>query len=223
MARKAEKTKKVASKPRATLARYLDKNYEAHHLFWNNQKLNSTLAQFKDWQAFQRDKEALYLYTWRETDDWWLPHIQFVREVQAITPKAKEALDYLCATGWNGLRYDAVAFADYKTRCSQYLRWRLRQDRSSAEVYDLDKDKIPVYPCVVCLDGAHRYDDPFELVATLAGLGEVVIMDADSRQVDAPELMAAIGEAYPIIHHKIINHYVHFVAFTTDAQIVEEE
>lgn len=208
---------------RAELAAYLGKNYEAAHLFWNAQKLGSTLDGFTNWQTFQKDKEALYLYTWRETNEWWLPHIRFMREVQAITPKALEALDYLCATGWNGLRYGAAAFADYKTRCTTFLRTRLRARGSGAKVYDLAKDDVPVHPCVVCFDGIPKYEDPFELVATLAGLGEVVVMDADSRQVDAPELMAVIGEAYPIIHSKIINHYVHFVAFSTDAQIVEEE
>jgi len=205
------------------LATHLGKNFESGHLVWDATKLTRTLEAFKDWYAFQNDKEALYLYTRRETNDLaWLPHIAFVREVQAAQPQTKDALDFMCATGWNGMRFGATAFADYKTRCSDFLRQRVKRRNLDVKVYDLGKDAVPIYPCVVCFDAAHRFEDPLDLVATLAQLGEFVVMDADSRQVDALALVDVIGDAYHIINHRVVNHYVHLVAFLTDAQIEEE-
>jgi len=206
------------------LAIHLGKNFESGHLVWNTPKLERALEGFKDWHAFQNDKEALYLYARREDNDAaWLPHIAFVREVNAMFAETKDALDFMCATGWNGLRCGATAFADYKTRCSRFWAWRLKLRKSKAPVYDLSKDAVPVYPLVVCYDAAHRFEDPLDLVAMLAQRGEFVVMDADSRQVDALALVETIGDAYHIINHKVVNHYVHLIAFKTDAQIVEEE
>ena len=120
------------------LSLHLGKNFESGHLVWTSARLARTLEEFKDWYAFQNDKEALYLYTRREDNDKdWLPHITFVREVQAMQPQTKDALDFMCATGWNGMRFGAVAFADYKTRCSEFLRRRVKRRNLDVPVYDL--------------------------------------------------------------------------------------
>jgi hypothetical protein len=196
------------------------RNYEAHKMAWSTERVAAVLAGFKDIKAFQQDKEALYFYAARESNDlWWVAHRTFIREVAGPC----SLLEYHAATGWFGLPLAddygyQVNHADYQSRCTTFLNWRLKRRKSEAEVWKLD-EAIPAHDVVLCYDALQRYapKDRWALVERLAGLGALVILDADVRQVEnAAELIERIGRAYEVASHKVANHYVNLMAFFTE-------
>ncbi len=196
-------------KPINELAEYLGNNFEPRKMNWTNASDVAAL-EAAGREAFQRDKEALYLYTWRESADWWLPHPTFVLDV---VPRGAALLDYKASTGWTGMRLYTdyrVSFAEVKNRCSDFLAWRLRQ-RGSDKV--LTGDDIPLHDAVVSFDVANWMEEPSELVQELAALAPLCVLDADSRRVDVRALLDTISAEYRIINHRSVNHYVNLVAF----------
>lgn len=197
---------------RQELAAYLGpNNYESNKMVW----IEAADRWFvhHDIDKFQADKDSLYAYAYRENADWWQPHLAFVRGVK---PEGT-VLDYHCATGWLGLQYGATAFADYQTRCLTYLKARLKTRRLKSDVYVLGKDEIPLHDAVVCFDALWRYADPLAFVAELAELGSLVVLDADSRDVNAADLLETVWERYEMVGYQTVNHYVHLMAFATGA------
>jgi len=206
------------------LAAYLGKEYQSGKLAWPHERVVKELAKYKnDWRAFQRDKEALYLYARREdNDEWWLPHLHFLNEVRAER-KPATLLALHAVTGWFGVRAGADAYADYQTRCTEFLRWRLKRHKSKATVYDLSKGEIPPHDMAFAYDAAHLYADPLELAARLASVARLCVLDLDGRRLDAPATVERIGERYEIFKVKTANVYAWLVAFDAGAGVVEEE
>jgi len=206
---------------RVELAQYLGpNNYESNKLVWLDGADRQWLHY--DVDKFQTSKEALYLYTYRENAEWWQPHLAFVRGVK---PDGS-MLDYHCATGWLGLQYGATAFADYQTRCLTYLKARLKARRQKADVYELgkDDDAIPLFDAVVCFDALWRYEDPLAFIIELTFIAKLVVLDADSRDVEGvADLLKTVRERYEMVSYQNVNHYVHLMAFATGAGIKLED
>lgn len=208
---------------REELANFLGpNNYEARKMLWTPAMENSALrADFPSVEAFQDTKESLYLYTVREWSEWWIPHREFIRD--RITPPAK-VLDYHSATGWMGLDLRdgiAVDYADYQTRCLDFLRWRLASRHGGGEVYDLEEG-VPsrVFDAVVAMDTVWRYKDPCGFIDELAKFGAILVLDLDSRLVyDVGEVLAYVSERYEVIVHEVKNHYVNLVSIRTGTSI----
>lgn len=191
------------------------RNFEPTKFIWTmDSERDALFVEHKTAEAFQKSKESLYMYTWREEHHWWRPHLTLVGDV--VRPPAS-VLDYHSSTGWMGLRYSPaleVSFADYQTRCTDFLRWRLKDRGLESTVYDVEDD-IPVHDAVVCFDAAWRYRNPWTLVQRLAGLGAVVVMDLDNRTVDAKGVLEKMQRNYTVFNHRVSNHYVDLVAFRT--------
>jgi len=207
----------------AELAAYLGKNYEPSKLNWPHERLMQELARHKgNWLAFQRSREALYLYARREdNDEWWLPHLHFLNEVRAER-RPGTVLEAHAVTGWFGVRAGADAYADYQSKATEFLHWRLKLHKSKAQVYDLGKGAIPRHGLAFAFNAAHLYADPLELVDRLASLGSIGVLDLDGRRLDAPATVARIGERYDIFKMKTVNYYAWLVAFNAPASVETE-
>ena len=198
------------------------RNYQAPKLIWTPGLENEELRlKHEKVQDFQKTKDALYLYTARESDRWWEPHLNFIADV--VRPPST-VLNYYAATGWIGLQMRAgltVDYVDYQTRCTDFLEWRLKSRGGGGEVYNL-RDDIPAHDAVVCIDGAWRHTDPLHLVNKLATLGDLVVLDLDTRLVyDVIGSLDFISKTYGIVSHRVANHYVNLVAFRTGAVVDE--
>ena len=209
---------------REELAAFLgESNYEARKMLWTPQLENEALrgVEFPSVQAFQDTKESLYLYTVREWAEWWIPHMEYIRD--RIAPPAT-VLDYHAATGWIGLAMRPglqVHHADYQTRCLDFLRWRLKSRGGNGEVYNLEDGAPPqVFDAVVAIDAVWRYKDPMGFIDNLAQFGLILVLDLDSRLVyDIGKVLAHVSERYKVIDHKTVNHYVNLVAIRTGTSI----
>jgi hypothetical protein len=103
------------------------------------------------------------------------------------------------------------SFADYQTKATPFLKWRLKRRGLKAELYDLKKNEIPRSPLVICFDALERYEPKEQpaLIERLAALGDMVIINAtrDSfvepkfyHPLDIPALLDQIGGR--LISHK---------------------
>jgi len=208
------------------LASYLGHNtFQSHKLVWTPERLTKVLKSHKTWADFQSDVEALYLYASREDrDDWWLPHMSFA--VEQFAGRVKTVLEYGAAIGWFGFRlmgrgFD-VDFVESESRCATFLDWRLRLHGLDRTVIAPDDFPLSrVWDGVTCFDLLGRYDEggQCELLDLLPTLGTVVVFDADVRDrpkmkgIDVPALLDYLADGHDILAHKVVNHYVHLVAY----------
>lgn len=217
---------------REEMAEYLGpNNWQPGALAHNDVKMAEVMRGYASLAAFQDSKDGLHHWAWRELQDWWLPMVSFAAE---YTPAHATLLDYHAATGWVGLRVPgrAVAFADYQTRCSDFLRWRLERRGLEAEFCDLNSGEPERADAVVCIGalGAYPPDAQWDFVQKLAGLGDVVALGLDRRYrgwplcypVDAGGLLGQIRETYPVRAERVLHDgNVYMVAF--DAPPVEQK
>ena len=214
---------------------YFESKFDPAYTHWNDRLWEKDAARYKTADEYRRKSKALIykqVQTWASS--WRAPYFDFVQEV---TPSVK-ALDYHCGVGAVGLwlrRYGyQMDFAGPKSECTKFLRWRLERRGVEAQVYDQDKDDIPRYPLVVCFEALHTYpsEQQFGLVQKLARLGEVVIVNLNTRNVvnlstrpyeqerfcfpvDVAGLYEQIEQDYSIVGHRVSNVYAHLVAFRT--------
>jgi len=212
---------------------YFENKFDPAYTHWDDRLWEKDAARYKEVGEYLRECKALIykqLQTW--ASPWRAPYFDFVQE---MTPSIK-ALDYHCGVGAVGLwlrRYGyQMDFAGLKSECTKFLRWRLERRGITAQVYDQDKDAIPRYPLVVCFEALHYYppEEQFELVRELARLGQVVIINLNTRNVvnfstrpyeqerfcfpvDVAGLLEQIEQNYSIVRHKVSNVYAHLVAF----------
>jgi len=214
---------------------YFENKFEPAYMRWSDRVWEKDAARYQDADEYRRKSKLLIykqLQTWLSA--WRAPYFDFVQEMTASI----KALDYHCGVGAVGLRLKRhgyqVDFADVKSECTKFLRWRLERRGVEAQVYDLDKDDIPRYPLVVCFEALHYYppEQQFELVQELARLGERVIINLNTRNVvnfstrpyeqerfcfpvDVAGLLERIGQDFSIVGHRVSNVYAHLVAFQT--------
>lgn len=207
---------------REELHGYLGKNYEPHKLNWPTERLEAVLKQYGNLTAFEeQDKEALYLHTFRTDDGWYLPHLAFFREV---VPPDMSVLEVHANIGLYGVRlvtdyrFRAVSFLDHKTKCTPFLRWRLKWRQLKSPIYE-PGDDIPAHDAVMAFESVHRYKEPWEFIQRLTEYGKVIVLDIDSRRSDSKRLLKQINKTYRVIRHKTVNHYIHFVAFTPIVEV----
>ena len=213
------------------LAEFMGKGFESNKLLWDDRSLRQALAPYQGLVEWQRqDKESLYLYAHIAISEWRLPYLTFVQEV---APPPRSVLAYHDGVGGVGLQLGdgyELAFADYQTRLTKFLRWRLKQRKLKSPVYDIEKDDVPTHPLVMCFDSIQRYetDAQWGFVQQLATLGEMVVFNMDTRNfeldgffysVDVGGLLKQIRDSFDLVRHKVVNHYVNLIAFRTDARI----
>jgi hypothetical protein len=207
------------------LREYLGNKWEPDWTVWNNERLRKELKGYADgWDFYRRSKYAVYLLAHVSISEWRRPYLTFVREV---APPGL-VLEYHAGVGGFGLQlYDGwgyePAFADFQTKATPFLKWRLRQRELKADLYDLEKDDLLHYPLVICFDALERYEPEQQqvLIERLAVLGKKVIINAtrDSfvepgryHPVNISALLDQIGDR--MIKHKIVNVYVNLIAFS---------
>lgn len=168
-------------------------------------ELREYLGDKFDAAGFERGDE-LYLYATISDDEWRVPYLDFVREV--VPPCG--VLDY------GGVGSPGLILATYGYTpsfvCSKatatFVKWRIKQRGLDAPVYSTGKAS-PAH-LVVCFDQLHRVESPGALLKTLSTLGDIAIVNVDSRALDVDEIVAQIDG---ILIHKIINVYFHLIAF----------
>lgn len=206
------------------LAEYLGDKWEPSWWVWDNAKMRREMSGFSDgWDFYRRSKYITYLLAHASISDWRKPYLTFVRET--IAPC--EVLVYHAGVGGFGLQlYDGwgytPTFADYQTKATPFLKWRLKQRGLKSNLYDLQKDEIPHSPLVICFDALERYvpEQQPVLIERLAALGDTVIINVtrDSfvepkfyHPLDISALSDQIGSR--LISHKIVNVYINLIAF----------
>jgi hypothetical protein len=180
-------------------------------------------------REFLGDKYSLKSDHWlRQQVEWELDrgrelYLEFVREVISGRGGAGEVLDYDCGTGWAGLALAGwrfkPSFAGGKTKCVDFLRWRLKRRGLSYPVYDLNK--APRLPLVVSFDSLLKYKSAWGAIEQLATAGEIVVFNLHSRwpiiqgstcAVQVVPLVEQIRQEFTVLSYKIYNHYAHLFA-----------
>jgi SAM-dependent methyltransferase len=210
--------------PRQELAEYLGDAYDPSLLTGNDALVMDEFRRYHSAEEFYK-RNTIYLYhlTVFGQSDWKQPFYQFVREVS----QPCRMLDYGCGIGADGLALAESgyipAFADYESKCTDYLKWRLKRRELVTTVYDIEKDNIPRFPLVVSFDVIEHAEEQWSFLCRLAELGRVVVVNLTKRPplrglhfpVDAAGLEARIGSEYQILSAKTYNEIVRVVAFRT--------
>ena len=148
-------------------------------------------------------------------------YLAFVREVMT-GHENRNVLDYDCGTGWAGLELIKWGFVPSfagNGKCTDFLKWRLKQRDLACKVYSLDR--APHVPLVVSFDSLLKYKDAWKAIERLVTTGEVVIFDLNKRwpvisgstySVDVGSLVEQVKEVFTILSYKIYNHYAHLFA-----------
>lgn len=174
-------------------------------------------------QFYKRGWMYLYHLTAFDLDQWKTPYFQYLHE--QIMPC--DVLDYGCGIGADGLRLMrrkfTPSFADYKSRCTDYLRWRLKRRGLDLKVYDIEKDEIPRHDLLVSFDVIEHVEDVEAYLRRVAVLGRTVAFnmpEGESRstlhyEVDVGAAMELIEEIGTVRLHRVVNAFQHFVIFDT--------
>src|SRR5439155_25895141 len=107
------------------------------------------------------------------------PYHTVLRE---LLPRGSRLLDWGCGIGSDGLRlidagYD-VAFADFDSPSTRYLRWRLEQRDVKASVYDIETDQIPAgFDAIYSFDVIEHIDDPFAFLTEMERHAVLVVVN----------------------------------------------
>jgi 2-polyprenyl-3-methyl-5-hydroxy-6-metoxy-1,4-benzoquinol methylase len=115
------------------------------------------------------------------------------------------------------------AFADFDSKCTEYLKWRLKRRGLDTPVYDVEKNNIPRFPLVVSFDVVEHIEDQWAFLQRLAELGQTVVVSLIDRPlmrglhhlVDVTGLESQIKDKYGILSAKTYNEIVRIVAFKT--------
>lgn len=214
--------------PRAELAEYLGAEYDSTLLTGSDALVVDEFRRYHSPTEFYK-RNTIYLYhlTVFGQSVWKRPYYQFVREVA----KPCKVLDYGCGIGVDGLalaEYGYVpSFADYESRCTDYLKWRMQKREWDNPVYDVEADKIPRYPLVISFDVMEHVepDEQWAFLQRLAEVGRIVIVNLIDRpplreglhhRVNISGLKERIEKNYTILSAKIYHDgLAHVVAFET--------
>ena len=177
-------------------------------------------------QFYKRNWSYLYHLTAFDLDQWKVPYFQLLFE--QIRPC--QVLDYGCGIGADGLRlarhgFDP-AFADYKSRCTDYLKWRIKRRKAKWPVYDIEKAVIPRHDLVVSFDVIEHVGMKVKqaaFVTRLAELGRTVIFNMPSglprsplhNPVDVEAVLESIESVGSVRLHRVVNAFQHVVIFDT--------
>lgn len=213
--------------PRAELAEYLGAEYDSTLLTGSDALV---LDEFRRYHSpiefYKRNTIYLYHLTVFGQSIWKQSYYQFVRE----TTRPCEMLDYGCGIGMDGLALAehgyVPAFADYESRCTNYLKRRVQKRGWENPVYDIETSKIPRYPLVTSLNVMEHIepDKQWPFLQRLAELGQVVIINMINRppirkglyyRVNAQELELKIEKSYTILSAKTYHEFARTVAFAT--------
>jgi len=210
--------------PRQELAEYLGDAFNPKLLTGSDALVMNEFRRYHSAEEFYK-RNTIYLYhlTVFGQSAWKQPFYQFVREVS----QPCEVLDYGCGVGMDGLALAeygyAPVFADYDSKCTEYLRWRLKRRGMDTPVYDVEKDAIPRFPLVVSFDVVEHVEDQWTFLQRLAALGKTVVVNLTDRlplhglhyPVDVADLESRVRNQYEIFSAKTYNEIVRVVAFKT--------
>lgn len=150
----------------------------------------------------------------------------YIADLLAEIPAAASILDFGCGIGGDGLRLAEagyqVSFADFKNPSTEYLRWRLRQRGTDADVFDLDEDEIPSgFDAAYSFDVIEHVEDPFAFLAELEQRADVIAVnfleedpsDTDlHRPLPIPALLDHAAES-GLLRYRKYHGRSHFVVY----------
>jgi len=154
------------------------------------------------------------------------PYHALLRE---IVPLGSRLLDWGCGIGSDGLRfiedgYD-VAFADYDSPSTKYLRWRLEKRGSDAPVYDLDGDVPQGFDAAYAFDVIEHVADPFAFLAEMEKRAALVVVnllepDPNDTHLHKPLPIKQIldhAEKRGLVRYRVFHGRSHVIAYRTGA------
>lgn len=187
------------------LIEYLGDDFDLAKLTGKDALVIEEAAKYETPEQFYKEG-TVYLYhlTLFNADKWKAPIYETLRKT--IEPCA--VLDYGCGIGGDGLnmmRFGfSPAFADFNTRCTDFLRWRLARRNLSAPVYDIEKDEVPRYPLVISFD-VLEHIEPEKQWAFLDRLGELGRLVAVSMPMKEAEIYADTNVHYAVDTEELTN------------------
>ena len=207
---------------------YLGDAYDHERLVAYEQQLERELELVGDEQRLYRTSEAyLYNLTAFAMTATKRPYLE---ALVRLAPPPARALDYGCGIGSDGLALldlgYAVEFADFANPSTRYLAWRLRNRGLSAPIHDLDAAPPPGgFDVAFAFDVIEHAEDPFELLARLEALAELVIVNflepaADDSALHHSLPIAALLEhagARGLRHYRRHHGRSHLVAYAPRA------
>lgn len=158
-----------------------------------DKELNEFFEQGKTIDDFYRESWTYpYHLTFFAEDIWKKPYRRIIWET---LPPPLKVLEYGCGVGADGLKfidrgYD-VSFADYPSRCTEYLKWRLAWRRKFDLWHDVPFYELPDAPrdfdLVFAFDVIEHVRQPKELLEEIEGYGKMVAVNIFRHMHMLPE------------------------------------
>lgn len=164
---------------------------------------NRFMSQGKTGEQFYRESETmLYHGVFFGEDQWKIPYRQLVQETM---PARATILDYGCGVGSDGIKfaemgYD-VSFADYQSKCLEFLKWRIELRDWQTKVYpDFQIDSK--FDLVFAFDVLEHSQTPEQVLVEMEKLGGKVAVNL------LPDMQVSKGKQeqfhYAYDHNKLL-------------------
>ena len=107
--------------------------------------------------------------------------VPYLADLRKAVPSGS-LLDWGCGIGSDGLRLldrgYRVAFVDFDSPSTRYLRWRLERRGLDAPIYDLESDEIPGgFDAAYSFDVIEHVDDPFAFLDEMERRARIVAVN----------------------------------------------
>ncbi len=162
------------------LKEYLGSEYDEHLLRTSAAAVEREEEELGNEEAFYRSSR-MYLYdltAFAMTGT----KVPYHWDLRRVVPPGSRVLDWGCGIGSDGLRLIGagyhVAFADFESPSTRYLRWRLERRGIEADVYDITSDEIPTdFDAAYAFDVIEHVDDPFAFLAEMERHARIVVVN----------------------------------------------